>query len=238
MKLAPRIAIAGVLLAAGLAGKIALSRHVEAAGELPRVPLAKPLAELPPQLGDWQGRDQEIEDNLRYGDDHLQRVYVHPGRRQMLSVWMAYSGVGTDRGHHPEVCMAVAGKPEDRDVRRTFDCPGHPQPIQQYRFGRAGDRQWVFYWHYTLPPPPGGEVDAVQRLYQRMRRRPSSITIEVFAPEQSADDVEAAQEFVRLLDAALQEHLGPTARRGSQRTPVTYVEAVAPPEGQAAGQRP
>jgi hypothetical protein len=233
MKLAPRIAIAAVLLAAGLAGKIALSRHVEKAGELPRVPLLKPLEEFPLQLGEWQGQDQEIEENLQYGDDHLQRLYYHPGRQQYLSIWMAYSGVGLDRGHHPEVCMAVAGKPEDPSVRGTLDCPGHEAPVQQYRFGRTGERQWVFYWYYTLPPPPGGEVDDIQRLYQRMRQRPSSITVEVFAPEKSADDVNAAQEFVLLLDAALQEHLSPTAKRGSQRTPVTYVEAAAPPEGEA-----
>jgi hypothetical protein len=143
---------------------------------------------------------------------------------------MVYSRSGVDRNHHPEVCMAVTGKPEDKTARQTCPVDGPGDPVQQYRFGRAGDRQWVFYWHYTIMPPPNESLTAVQRLYQRLRRRPSSVSIEVFAPENSAEDAESAREFVRLVDAAVRDVVGPTAVRSSQRLPVTLVdpEHIAP----------
>jgi hypothetical protein len=99
--------------------------------------------------------------------------------------------------------------------------------VQQFRFGIPGDRQWVFYWHYTLLPPKSDKLSDLQFLYQRLHKRPSSITLEVFAPENTTEDVENAREFVRLMDAAIQPHLGPTAVRGSERNPVRRVEAAA-----------
>jgi hypothetical protein len=158
-----------------------------------------------------------------FGDQYVRRVYHHKQRRQSVSLWIVYSRAGEDRGHHPEVCMRVAGLPEDPTERGTFDVPGHRVPVQQYRFGMPGARQWVFYWYYTMPPPRGPEVTELQRFYQRLHRRPSSVTLEVFAPETSSDDGEYARQFVKLVDAAMQAHLGPTAVRGSQRLPVTVL---------------
>lgn len=226
MVLITRFALAAVLLYGAAAGKWWLERRLEAAGPLPVVPLKKPLTELPMRLGDWQGVDQEVSDpSFLYADEHLQRTYYHTGSGQTLSLWLVYSARGADRGHHPEVCMNVAGKPEDTPARRTCSLEGPGAPAQQYRFGRPGDYQWVFYWHYTMLPPVGKDVDELQRLYQRLRDRPSSLTAEVFAPEVGAEDGEAAQEFVRLVDQALRDHVGAEAVRGSQRSPVVVVEA-------------
>lgn len=224
-----RFAIRGVLvlllLGGGIAGKYALSRHLDAAGAPTAVPLAQPLETLPMVIGPWQGRDVPIGDErYLYADQHLQRVYWHPGRNQSLSVWMAYSAVGADRGHHPEICMAVAGKTEDPSVRQQFSVPGGDQPIQQYRFGRPGDFQWVYYWYYTMPAEMDERLDALQLLHQRMQQRPASMTIEVFAPERASDDGNAARQFVALLDQAIKPLLPSQAVRGSRRLPVTYVE--------------
>lgn len=223
---------AGVALALLLGGWVSLrafESHVQAPGPLPDVALAKVLADLPLQLGDWQGADRPIDDpKTLYADEHLQRVYVHSQTRQAVLVWGAYSKLGVDRGHHPEVCMAVAGRAEDPTQRAAFAAPGHAAPIQQYRFGVPGDRQWVFYWHYTLMPPKGAKITELQRFYQRLHRRPSSVTLEVFAPEATAADGPQAKEFALLLDAALQAHLGPTAIRGSHRMPVTVIQGEDP----------
>ena len=119
--------------------------------------------------------------------------------------------------------MVVAGKREDRAARRTCHV-GPGEPVQQYRFTGPLDRpQWVFYWHYTLEPPEQ-QLSNVQRLYQRLRRRPSSVTIEVFAPEDSPRSSELAQQFVRLVNQALSQQLGSDAVRGSDRLPVTIVD--------------
>jgi hypothetical protein len=230
-----RIVIRGALalgvLIGGWISLGAFESHVQAPGPLLVTELVKPLAELPLQLGDWKGSDRPITDEKTlYADQHLQRLYVNVRTQQSVLVWLAYSRDGEDRGHHPEVCMAVAGRPEDASERQTFPAPGHIAPIQQYRFGTPGDRQWVYYWHYTLTPPKTAETTELQRFYQRLHRRPSSITLEVFAPESRPTDGEHAREFALLLDEAIQSHLVPTATRGSQRLPVTVIQGEdAPP---------
>lgn len=165
-----------------------------------------------------------MDPRLRYADEHVNRTYIHEASGQSIHLWMAYSMKGADRGHHPEVCMAVAGQPEDTSVRQTLALPGHVEPVQQYRFGVPGQRQWVFYWHYTLPTAEPPNLDAWQRLRRRLVQRQASITIEVFAPEYKAEDAELARDFVRLIDAALQAHLPVNARRGSTRDPVIILE--------------
>lgn len=220
MNLTLRVFSCVAILGAGTVGQVALVRHIQSAGEVPVVPLEHPLIDLPLTVGDWTGREEPVEAKLRYGDDHLKRTYVHSSGRHGVALWMAYSSKGKDRGHHPEVCMAVAGLPEDEAVRQTLEVPGHEQPVQQYRFGHAGQRQWVFYWHYTLAPPPQKGLDWLQTWRRQLTHHPGSLTVEVFGPEQVEGDVEAARDFVQKIDAALQRHLPPGAVRGSSREPV------------------
>ncbi len=230
VRLRARLALLMAILALAWAGFETGRNWLEAAGPLPAVPLARPLAELPLVLGPWRGHDEPLRDpRAVYADEHLQRTYRHVERSQALSIWLVYSREGADRGHHPEVCMRVAGKPEDVPARRELAVDGGKAPIQRYRFGRPGDYQWGFYWHYPLPPAEGSGVHRLQRLYQRLRKRPSSLTIEVFAPEYSPDDVRYVEEFVRQLDETVRPLVGPNAVRGSRRLPVTVLEGVEPP---------
>lgn len=223
MRFGYRLLTAAAIVMACVLLHVLVVRHLAAAGELPTIGLRRPLAELPMSIGGWVGRDVEINDeNQNFGEDFVQRIYQLPGTPQGALVWIVYAADGEDRGHHPEICMAVAGKREHTDERATLDVPGHEQPVQQYRFGSSHDSQWVFYWHYTLNPPPNEELDDLQRTYQRMRRRPSSMTLEVFAP--GGTDIAKLHEFVIELDAAVHEHLPAHAERGSRRSPVIYVE--------------
>jgi hypothetical protein len=224
MNLIVRTITVFLVLAAALAGQNCLQQYLAEAGAIPPLPLTKSLAELPWKLGKWRGEDLPIDDARQlYGDDYVQRTYWDTEGNQVLSIWIVYSRDGQDRGHHPEVCMGVAGKMEDVRVRQTVDVPGHEQPVQQYRFGQDGESVWVYYWHYTLPSPKSDELDAVQRAYQKLHVRPASMTLEVFAPERASTDVAGAQDFVRLVDAAIQDFVGPTAVRGSHRLPVTVI---------------
>lgn len=224
MSLSRRMWVAVLLVALGLAVHGLLARHLRAGGGGQPGRLERPLADLPLVLGEWQGQDQPVQERERYADEHVRRTYVHAASGQSVLLWLAYSRVGSDRGHHPEVCMAVAGQPEDKSVRQTLPLPGHGEPVQQYRFGVLGQRQWVFYWHYTLPSLEPRGLSALQRLRRRLVGREASLTIEVFAAENAADDAELVREFVRLIDAALQAHLPPGARRGSTRDPVILLK--------------
>lgn len=215
--------VIGILVAAAVS-YLGLTVYLEAAGPLRTVHLTQPLSNVPKTLGNWVGQDLSMENRSTYGDDHLFRRYTNPRTNQSVTLWMVYSTVGKDRGHHPEVCMMVAGKQEDTRVRQTFNVAGHDEPVQQFRFLDTHGSQWVFYWHYTLLPPENENISGIQRRYQRMHKRPSSLTIEVFAPERLQADGEGAREFVKLLDASLQDIVGGTAVRGSKRIPVWVVD--------------
>jgi hypothetical protein len=229
LKLRTVVVMVGLLLV--LATQIGLRSHFESAGPLETVPLAGRLADVPMTLGLWRGADRpEAEMEGLYGDEKLKRFYHHPSG-QTLALWASYSKLGEDRGHHPEVCMKTAGKNEDIPARRICPVDGPGDAVQQYRFvGPLGDSQWVFYWHYTLPSPENPDLTSAQLLYQRLRRRPSSMTVEVFAPEGVEANGELAREFVRLADAELRKVVGPDAIRGSERLAVTLVDPEAVPE--------
>lgn len=220
-----RIAVLVLLFSLAGLGQWKLLAHLGDAAEAPPTPLKQPLAALPLELESWSGVDREIEDEIRIGDDHLSREYVHGPRGQRLKLWMVYSKTGQDRNHHPEVCFAVAGQPEDMNFRQPIPIDGDAHPVQQYRFGRTGNAQWVFYWHYTLPTVSDGrELSSAQEVYRRLRQRTGSVTIEVFAPEMSPSDLEGAREFVRLVDAAIRRAIVPEGSvRGSDRIPVKVV---------------
>ena len=175
MRTQSRVAVVAGTLGIALAAKTALFRHLEAAGPLPAVPLAKSLEAFPQVLGPWRGGDLPPADaRLLYGDERLSRVYSHGNRKQGVRLWMVYSATGEDRGHHPEVCMRAAGMTENPRGRSVLPAAGHPQPIQQYLFGRPGEGEGLlgFYWHYTLAPPRDETTSPLQRAYQQLPTPP------------------------------------------------------------------
>ena len=221
-----------LLLVAALANA-AMYRGIQKAGTIPAVPLRKPLAELPHEFGDWVGVDNQTPEKLMYGDDHLDRTYQNRRTGQTLSVWIIFSKTAEDRAHYPERCMEVAGRPEDKASRATcLDGPPHDgsgkhEPVQIYRFGYPGHYQRVFYWHYTMEPDDS-DLDDWTRVLRRLRSRPSSVTLQVFAAEPDPEAVPGAIGFVELLDAAFQEFLPPSAVRGNKIAPVYSTDPQRP----------
>jgi len=228
MRLWIRLLLATLILATGLGTQAALEAHFAPVESAPPGVLARSLSELPLALGNWRGEELPVEEKIQIGDEHLRRNYRHAETGQVVSLWMVYSATGEDRGHHPEVCMAVAGQPEDRSARTICQLPGQSAPAQQYKFGVGSQSQWVFYWHYTLPSEGEGAWTPWQQLYRRLRQRPASVTVEVFAPCVIDEQANAARDFVQLVDAAVQAHVGSRAERGSERLPVTIVPGPAP----------
>lgn len=225
MEFSARSLLVLLLLGGALATQTLVKRHVATASATDERRLPTPLDSLPLQLPHWRGEEREISDpRLRLGDARIRRLYQRGRSGPVIEVWAVYAQDGSDRFHHPEICMAVAGHQEDQAGRQTIPVPGHSAPVQQYRFGSPGKRKLVYYWHYSLLAPQDDGRDGLQRLYERLHRRPPSLTIQVFVPEQGPRDREQAVEFVREFDAALQAALPPTAERGSRRAPVTIVD--------------
>lgn len=237
MSLLTRSLLALVLLGTALGVQTALWWHLQSAPPLANVAPKRALADaIPLEIGDFVGQDVEIAENLLYGDDHLKRTYVHKKTGQPITLWMIYSKVGEDRGHHPEICMAVAGQAENPQGRGALDVPGSEVPIQQFLFGRPGRQLWVYYWHYTLKPTREPGTSELQRVYQRLQRRFSSVTLHVSAYDALPQSRELAAEFVTQLDAAFQDDLPENAYRGSDRTPVRRIDG--PPPGEEATPTP
>ena len=222
MKPRTRMTLLVTVLAVGWVFQVAMTCHVGAGSQSSSADWDVPLDAIPHTLGDWRGVDRVVDDpRLLVGDRRLRRVYRLGSTDATAELWMVSSKDGSDRAHHPEVCMAVAGRPEDREGREFVAVDGHSCPVQQFRFGSQADSQWVYYWHYTLAPPDEEGSSALRRLHRRLHWRSPSVTIEVFVPGQSPGMRAQAQEFVRLVDAALQKNLPRTAVRGNQRAPVT-----------------
>ena len=225
MPLATRVICLLVVLCGAAAGQAAIARRLSADAPPRPGTLRAPLAALPLELGPWIGEDRPIDDDRwLYADEHLQRIYRHRHTGQTVWLWMAFSTTGVDRGHHPQVCMAVAGRPEDRSIDPAFEAFDAAPPLAQFRFGDDGDAQRVYYWHYTLPSPDESGLDALGRAFWRLRQRPASLSMELAATEQSTEEIADVEALVRLIALAIDTNLAPAnAQRGSRRLPVAIV---------------
>jgi len=199
----------------------AFIRHLKASYPPSPLSLRKPLAGLPKRLGGWQGVD--VPPASVFADEHFARVYRHTVTTQKVTVNISYSVRGEDRKHNPLLCMDVAGYQEDPTWRSSIPVKGHAVPIQQFRLHKPGDICLAFYWHYTLKSSNPSETGRLGKLYQRFHTLPSSVSVAAFTPYFTEDDKEGAHELVRLLDAALQSHVGPDAVRGSDNAPIMVI---------------
>lgn len=227
MRFQSRIILLTIVVVLALAGQWTLQAHLSPVKRLPPAP-PDSLDQLPLQIGDWQGRDRELNDaESEFADDHLYRDYVNSDGTQAVTVWLTFSSEGENRRHHPEICMAVAGQPEDQSVRQTLQLPGHAAGVQQYKFGTGAEAQWVFYWHYSLPVERSNDLTRLQQVYYRINKLGGNVTLEVFAPA-SADEPnsQATREFVALLDQAMAALLPPGSIRGSNRRPMTLIRTA------------
>lgn len=217
-----RVILAASIVGIGLVLQAASLGYLKSAGPLPSVALKKSLAEFPMTLGKWQSKDLELTKDENYTDEHFKRAYYDPTTRNAaLEFSMTYSSDGSDRGHHPEVCMANAGLPENPGARAQVEVDGSEVPVQRFLFGKSGEYILVYYWHYTLKPALNEETSQLQRLYQRLQRRPSSVTLQVFARYTDESDAEKFDQFIRDADAEFQKMLPEGAVRGNRRLPVT-----------------
>lgn len=210
-----RIITAIAIVAAGLTAQVAL----EAACQLERPELARHLSTLPMRIGDWEGTESQVTDELireSNATEYLSRVYESPRFPGLsLKLWANYSVRGANLRHTPETCLPAGGWTKIESQTRVFEVPdgdGRP-PIRMTRLGYSQGELvgHLGFWYYIFGE--GGLETYVRTLpitsqssYGRVTRG-SSITIEVFYPgdrDPNGDGLrDFAAELVRLLDPIL-----------------------------------
>ena len=212
-------AVVLVLLAAAAGAQSFAQRTVAAEPDSHAVALSGTLSSLPRDLGSWQGIDVPPPADVGWADQYLRRDYRHRQTGQVVMVWIAYSYSGRDRAHHPEICMDVAGRTEDRRRRAELPLAGGP-PIAELIFGQPGSTLCTWYWHYAMPHVRSDSDSLLAQTYHRARQRRGSVTVELISNDETSLGRAAARQLVALVDEALRPLLPPGATRGSQRLPV------------------
>jgi exosortase len=228
------IATAGVIVGIGL--QLTLNTHLHAAGEASYPTLIRPLDTLPLTIVDtqtnepvWQGqnnttyRDKLLQKISFPIDDLLVRVYEHSGG-EVAHLYMVHSRAGEDRKHHPEICIRdVNGSPEDLSFRKRIPIGPDGAEAQRFRFQKGvGQVTVVYYWHYTLLPPPQPGLTRLQQWHQRIGITAPSITAQVSLSSDDPRTLAAIEQQLlpQLHAAAFQQVLPPNTHTGCERLPI------------------
>jgi EpsI family protein len=197
-----RFALAATLLAA-----TAILLHARSRNEF--IPQRQPLASFPHQLGEWEGRDvnipQDVLDVLGAGD-FLLRVYQDRSTPQpWVDLFLAYFPTqrAGDTIHSPKNCLPGAGWSPVESSRIAISLPGRaPFPANRYVIAKGPDRQLVIYWYWAHDRAVASEYWAKFYLVAdsiRMNRSDGSL-IRVTTPMGERETADAAQQ--RLLSFA------------------------------------
>ncbi|GAC1326635.1 MAG: hypothetical protein NVSMB14_18040 [Isosphaeraceae bacterium] len=204
-----RAILGASILSIGLVAQAALER----ASDGPRPRLQKPLATIPLSLGDWVGRDVEVDPAIlkeAQADDYVNRVYddrLHPGRS--VSLWINYSEHGLNLRHSPEVCLPSSGweKIEARCQVGSIGATGRPLTKLGYAKGELA--QTIGFWYYIFGETRWERyvrsLPISSRSSHGRATRGSGLTVEVFSSGETDPNGDALSEFAAKVD----ESLGP-----------------------------
>jgi hypothetical protein len=236
MKLLGRILLVNAILAGGWAAQWALSHHLQARGQLAYTDIRKSITQLPETLTPsadaavgWTGQTNVHEELIRkqlpfVPDDLVSRTYLLPGSNLSVSLYAVFSRDGSDRKHHPEVCIRdVTGAPEDAAARLVLYMENDSsRPIQRFRFRTSATQHTiVYYWHYTFPRIPLDGESRLQVLYQRLSKPAPSITVQVSTTAEMEHAKAIESGFLEALDQLLRrDYLPPGTVMACDRMPI------------------
>jgi EpsI family protein len=184
------------------------------------------LLGLPAEIGDWQGQDIPLEDQVEAelrADFNLQRVYRH---RTGEIVWLYLGYYGTSRGgrpeHTPRGCYTGAGWTVERV--RTLDVdPASGLRVNEFLVERDGDRRVVHFWYrsHLRTGILGGLDQNLDRLEGRLfHGRADGALVRLSTVTDGSDDVAARSRllaFARVLDPLLAERWPEETRANGHR---------------------
>jgi hypothetical protein len=100
-----------LLIVAGITYRVAASSLKSFVNIPVKLPVA--LSHFPMKVGEWDGRDVPIPQNIQRiagNDDFMNRLYINEAKNQWANVYVAYSGRPRNMlGHRPEACYVGGG---------------------------------------------------------------------------------------------------------------------------------
>jgi EpsI family protein len=165
------------------------------------VPVAPPLSSLPVNIGEWQGREQAIADDVREilgKGEFMARLYWNPSQRAYAELFVAYfaSQRAGDTIHSPKNCLPGAGWSPVESGEITLSHPnGRVFPVNRYVIGKGLDRQVVLYWYQAHGRAVASEYWAKYYLVAdaiRMNRTDGAM-VRVVAPVLQHETIQDAQ---------------------------------------------
>jgi EpsI family protein len=205
-----------------------LATRSRAEADVPR----KPFSELPLELGDFAGRDREMDAEvlaLLQLSDHVMRVYTPrvdgprtsgafegQTRQAAAPVWLYVGYYGSQRTgatyHSPKNCLPGGGWVFKSSDRVTGVLPGRPEAdINRVVIEKGFDRQLILYWYQDRGRVIASEYAAKGYLVldAATRNRTDGALVRVSTPVvgSEAEAFRHAVAFVEELFPALAAHL-------------------------------
>jgi len=204
---------ATVLLVLQTLGLYAVSRREE-------VPLARPLASFPVQLGSWgmvqEGVvEKEVRDVLK-ADDLLTRTYYNPAEGRAAHLFVAYfkSQRTGQAPHSPKNCLPGSGWVPSESDFLTIKVPGVEEPIRVNRYvvAKGEEQSVVLYWYQSRDRIIASEywarlymiADAIR--YNRTDTALVRVVVPVIANETDTA-TKTAEQFVQSFFTTLKQYL-------------------------------
>ena len=181
-----------------------------------RVPLGRPLATMPLNLGGWTAvREQQFDAAtvaVLRADDYVSRTYVRDGRGE-ADLYVGYYETQRqgDTMHSPMNCLPAAGWQLLAIGRRSIEAAGRQMVVNRDTIQKGLDARLVLYWYQSHGRSVASEYWTKAYLVLdglRLHRTDGAI-VRVITPMR---DGEAAAEqsaiaFVRALLPVLDKHL-------------------------------
>lgn len=116
------------------------------------IPVAKPLTDIPVQIGNWTMTRQaefspSVLANLR-PTDYLYREYKDSQGRG-ISLYIGYHDGGPDSGpiHSPKHCLPGAGWYAMGEQKIQLAIAGEPLDVVQSLYAKGGNQEFFLYWY-------------------------------------------------------------------------------------------
>jgi len=177
-----------------------------------KLPLSKPLSELPLTLGAWVGSEQPLEEEvvlIAAADEHINRSYRNARTGDMLRLYIPYYGnPRTMVGHYPARCYIGGGWTKTDGTTATVPLPEMPGrqgcPVLIERFQRGPARVTVATFYIVAGKYTANRNDARRASHKAITAENRNYYAQVWITLSGAPPKE---QVVRVLSDFLQELL-------------------------------